>query len=58
MSYPVQYCPYCQREMPESDIWQLLFDSWREKNWTESTDSTTIDTGDYEIEYLSTKEEG
>ena len=63
MSYPVRRCPYCQREMPESDIERAIQkekEIWRPFNdsWTENLDSTTIDTNDYEIVYLDTKEEG
>jgi len=49
--------------MPESDIERAIQkekEIWRPFNdsWTENLDSTTIDTNDYEIVYLDTKEEG
>lgn len=55
-------CPYCDRWM--GDVTDILSAEKKERelwnipdSWTKSPDSITLDAGNYEIEYITTKEE-
>ena len=48
MSYPVQRCPYCQREMPGSDIEQAIQkekEIWRPTEFEPNSSTEIIDSG-------------